>query len=117
MTFTSWRQPLTSYSPGVNIFEKDSEILLEVELPGRKREDVNVEVVDRTLKISAKEAVTDREGFEASYVERSRGAIERSFRLGADLEPGKVQARFENGLLLLSIPKQATAQPHKVEIL
>ena len=117
MTFTSWRQPQTAYAPGVNIYEKPTEVLLEIELPGRKREDVSVEVVERVLKISSKDAATDREGYEASYLERRRGAIERSFRLGADLEPEKIQARFENGLLLLSIPKQAAAAARKVEIL
>ena len=116
MTFTTWRQPVTAYSPGVNIFENAAEVLLEVELPGRKREDVNVEVVEQTLTISAKEAVTEREGFESGYFERKRGPVERSFRLGADLDSSKVQARFENGLLLLSIPKHAAAQPRKIDI-
>ena len=116
MTFTSWKPQATSYNPGVNIYENNNEVLLEIELPGRKREDVNVELVDRTLKISAKDADTQREGYQASYTERRRMALERSFRLGADLESEKIQARFENGLLLLNIPKQAAAQSRKVEV-
>jgi HSP20 family protein len=116
MTFTSWKPQVAAYNPGVNIYENATEVLLEVELPGRKREDVTVEVVDRTLKISAKDADTRREGYEASYSERRRGALERSFRLGPDLESDKVQARFENGLLLLSVPKLATAQARKIEV-
>lgn len=109
----------TAYAPsrtGVNIYENSSEVLLEVEMPGRKKEDVSVEVADRTLKISAKDAVTAREGYEASYVENSRRAFERSFRLGADLDASKVQARYENGLLILSIPRSEGTQPRKVEI-
>jgi HSP20 family protein len=116
MTFTSWKPQVATYSPGVNIYENNAEVLLEVELPGRKREDVQVEVVERTLKISAKDANTAREGFEASYVERRRGELERSFRLGTDLESDKIQARFENGLLLLSIPKHAASQARKIEV-
>jgi HSP20 family protein len=116
MTFTSWKPQVSSYSPGVNIYENNTEVLLEVELPGRKREDVSVEVVERSLKISASAAETEREGYESSYRERRRGAIERSFRLGSDLETEKVQARFENGLLLVSIPKHATAQARKIEV-
>ena len=115
MLFTHHRQAQASFSPGVNIFENPGEVLLEIELPGRKREEVQVEVSDRSLKISAPELSAGREGYQSSYLERRRGAIERSFRLGADLESGKIQARFENGLLLLSIPRQA-AKAHKVEI-
>lgn len=116
MNFTAWKEPSTSYTPGVNIYENASAVLLEVELPGRKREDVNVEVAERMLKISARDASTEREGFEASYIERRRAGLERSFRLGADLDSDKIQARYENGLLLLEIPKHAAAQPRKVEI-
>jgi HSP20 family protein len=105
------------YSPGVNIYENAKEVLLEVELPGRKREDVSVEVTERTLKISAPDAAVEREGYESIARERRRGAFERSFRLGADLQADKIQARFENGLLLLSIPKHEKAQARKVEIL
>jgi HSP20 family protein len=116
MTFTTWKPQAAVYNPGVNIYENAAEVLLEVELPGRKREDVSVEVVDRTLTISAKEADSERAGYEASYRERRRGELKRSFRLGTDLETDKVQARYDNGLLLLSIPKQAAAQPHKIEV-
>lgn len=116
MTYTTCRPPLSNYSPGVNIYENATDVLLEVELPGRRREEVSVEVIERTLKISAKEALTEREGYASVTRERSRGAFERSFGLGADLEVEKIQARFENGLLLLSIPRHEKAQPRKVEI-
>ena len=117
MTYATCRPAAVSSAPGVNLYENDKEILLEVELPGRKREDVSVEVAESILSISAKDAVTEREGFEISYRERSRAAFERSFRLGSDLDAAKIQARFENGLLLLSVPKHEKAQPKKVEIL
>jgi HSP20 family protein len=112
----AYRRASATNSPGVNLFENDKEILLEIELAGRKREDVTVEVVDQVLKVSAKEAQTGREGFEASYRERERGAFERSFKLGTDLQSDKIQARYENGLLLLSIPRHEKAATRKVEI-
>jgi HSP20 family protein len=117
MTYASCRPAALSSAPGVNLYENDKEILLEIELPGRKRGEISVEVADNTLRISAQDAVTDREGFEVSYRERSRAAFERSFKLGSDLDAAKIQARFENGLLLLGIPKHEKAQPKKVEIL
>jgi HSP20 family molecular chaperone IbpA len=116
MSYATCSAPQSLTYPGVNIYENAAEVLLEVELPGRKREEISVEMTERTLKISAPEAVTAREGFEAVARERRRGAFERSFRLGADLQAEKIQARFENGLLLLSIAKHEKAQPRKVEI-
>lgn len=116
LTYANYGPFVASNTPGVNLYENDKELLLEIELPGRKREDVQVEVLQNTLQVSAKDAVTDREGFETSYSERRRGAFERKFKLGADLQAEKIQARFENGLLILSVPKHERAAAHKVEI-
>ena len=116
MTYATCR-PSAIASPGVNLYESDKEVLLEIEVPGRKREDISVEVVDSTLNVSAKDALVEREGFSSSYRERNRAAFERSFRLGSDLHADKIQARYENGLLVLSIPKHEKAATRKVEIL
>ncbi len=116
MTFTHFRPTATLQTPAVNIFENEHEVLLEIELPGYRREDIAVEQAGRALKITAKELEAGREGYSVSYRERSRRGFERSFRLGADLDATKIQARYENGLLLLSVPRLAKQGSTKVEV-
>ncbi|MES2201892.1 MAG: Hsp20/alpha crystallin family protein [candidate division FCPU426 bacterium] len=108
----------SGYTSGlnVNIFENDKEMLLEAALPGRKREELTLEVSEKVLTIKVPGISVEREGFQLEYSEHSRGDLERSFKLGPNLDTTKIQARFENGLLLISIPKQPEAQSRKVEI-
>lgn len=88
---------------------------LEVELPGFKKEDVQAELKNGYLTIRAsKNENTDEKDSEGRYIrrERYRGSCERSFFVGKDLTQQDVQAKFENGILKLSIPKEV---PKKVE--
>lgn len=99
-----------------NVYENDKETLLELALPGFTKEEVSLEVTDKILKIRAERKAAEREGYREVWAERGAKSAERSFRLGEDLDDAKIQARFENGLLLVTLPKAEKAQPKKVEI-
>jgi HSP20 family protein len=99
-----------------NVYENDSETLVELALPGFSKEEVTLEVSDRVLKVRAEKKAAAREGYREVWAERGARIAERSFRLGEDLEESRINARFENGLLLVTIAKAEKAQPKKVEI-
>lgn len=101
----------------VNIYSNEKELLLEVELPGFKREEVTLEVANQVLTIKTPEASVQRQGYDQDYAERGSSSVERSFRLGSNVDAEKIQARFENGLLLVTLPKHPETQARKVEIL
>ena len=97
-----------------DVRETESSYELDVDLPGFKKDEVNVELKDGYLTIEAAKGLdkdeTDKKG---RYIrqERYAGACSRSFYVGKDIKPEDVSAKFENGILQLSLPK---AEPKKL---
>ena len=96
-----------------DVRELDGSYELDVDLPGFKKDEVNVELKNGYLTIQAAKGLdkdeTDKKG---KYIrqERYAGSCSRSFYVGEDVEAGEVAARFENGILQLSIPKKEHKQ-------
>lgn len=105
-----------NWQPVVDIAEDANQYLINVELPGIKPEQVQVELEDQVLKVSGEKQRVEEEGKTWRYRERATGQFSRSFRLPEDADRNNVNARFENGLLLVTIPKQEQTQPRKIEI-
>ena len=96
-----------------DVRETENSYELDVDLPGFKKDEVNVELKNGYLTIQAAKGLdkdeTDKKG---KYIrqERYAGSCSRSFYVGEDVEAGEVAARFENGILQLSIPKKEHKQ-------
>ena len=96
-----------------DVRETEDSYELDIDLPGFKKEDVNVELKDGYLTISAAKSLNkDEGGKNGKYIrqERYAGSMSRSFYIGEGLEPKDIRAKFENGVLQLSIPKNAPKQ-------
>ena len=81
---------------------------LDIDLPGFKKEDVNVELKNGYLTIAASKSLDkDEKDQKGRYIrqERYAGAMSRSFYVGEDVQPSEISAKFENGILQLSVPK------------
>ena len=89
-----------------DIYEKEDVYHIELDVPGFGKEDINVEVKDGYLTVRAKKEKEETEE-EKNYIrrERSYGEYTRSFNLG-DADEEKVNAKFENGILLITVPKK-----------
>ena len=86
---------------------------LDIDLPGFKKDEVQVDLKDGYLTIQAAKGVDKDEGEQnGKYIrqERYAGSCSRSFYVGEDVEAGEVAAKFENGILQLSIPKKEHKQ-------
>ena len=105
------------WAPRVDIAETDDAHLIQMDLPGVAKEDVEITVEDGVLKIAG-ERRRSREESEGDYsrVERSYGRFYRSFRLGQQVDPANIEARHENGVLTISLPKAEESRPHKIDI-
>ena len=96
-----------------DVRETEGSYELDVDLPGFKKEEVNVELNNGYLTIEAAKSLdkddTDKQG---RYIrqERYAGSMSRSFYVGEGLEPKDIRAKFENGILQLSIPKSTPKQ-------
>jgi HSP20 family protein len=103
--------------PAMDLVEEDDSLVLRADLPGLSEDDVNVEVKDGVLTISGERKAEERKEEKGYYrVERSFGSFSRSLTLPEGIDPDKVSAEFDNGVLEVRIPKPEERKPHRVAI-
>jgi len=107
----------TFWSPSVDIYETDENIVLKAELPGVDKKEVSVEVKDNTLILKG-ERKREKEVKEENYhrVERSFGTFMRSFSLPVTVKQDQVKAKFKDGVLEVTLPKAEEAKPKQVKV-
>lgn len=119
---SAWRtgeeRPLRgSWVPAVNILEKDDAVVITADLPGLAAEDVEVTVDQRTLSIRGERTLEEaKEGETYHHVERLYGVFERTFNLPTAIDASKIEARFSNGEMMLTLPKLEESKPRTVKI-
>ena len=106
-----------AWRPLVDIYETESNIIIQADLPGVNKDDVSVEVKENMLTIKG-ERMTDTEAEAGSYLQRERkcGAFQRSFAMRAMVAPNQIMASFKNGVLTVKIPKPEEQQPKHVTV-
>jgi HSP20 family protein len=106
-----------AWSPQVDIFENQNEIVLEAELPGMKPEDVDISIENNVLTIHGERKFEKKDENDNFHrVERSYGTFTRSFTLPPTVQSENANAEFENGVLRLTLAKREEAKPRRIEI-
>jgi len=116
----AWRRfPLeeAAWAPALEVYEKEDKFVVRAELPGMKREEIDVSVLGNTLSIKG-ERKAEKEIREEEYhrCEMCYGAFSRSVTLPAAIESGKVSADYKDGILEVTLPKAEVAKPQKIEV-
>ena len=108
----------STWAPAVDIFETEKELVLTAEVPGIDEKDIEIKIEDNTLSLKG-ERKFEKETKEENYhrIERSYGSFFRAFALPNSIDPEKIQATHENGVLKITMPKRDELQPRKVKIL
>jgi HSP20 family protein len=106
-----------SIVPPVDLYQDDDEVVVKVNLPGLKAEDVQISVTSDMLTLRG-EFKLETEKKEAKYhvLERRTGAFERSVMLPTDVQTEKAKADFEDGVLTITLPKAETVKPKMITI-
>lgn len=107
------------WMPAVDIIEKKDSFVLKVELPEVKREDVRVSVDNGVLTIAGERRMElDEEDKDSQHrrVERLYGSFSRSFTLPEEADESAIDASYQDGMLLLTIPKADKPQPRAIEV-
>ncbi|PKN75308.1 MAG: molecular chaperone [Deltaproteobacteria bacterium HGW-Deltaproteobacteria-10] len=101
----------TSFMPSVDVKESEKEFIIKAELPGMEEKEIEVMVTDDavTIKGEKKEEKEDK-GKNYYFMERSYGSFHRTISLDADIESGKAEASYKNGVLSITIPKSQTTK-------
>ena len=110
-------EPFEGRTPKVDVINRDKEVLVRAELPGVKKEDVDVQVTDNTvtIKASTKHEEVEEKG-EYHRREMSSGEFQRTLPLPAEVDGNKAKASFKDGVLELTLPKLVAAKRHSVNI-
>lgn len=104
-------------SPNVDIFEKGGEVIIQVELPGVNKDEVDLTIADDRLVIKGE--IKKPEGIsEEDYIlnERSYGPFSRTVNLPTDVDKSSVKANLKNGLLEIVILRKEESKPREIKI-
>jgi HSP20 family protein len=103
--------------PAMDLVEEGDHFVLRADLPGVSENEVNVELEDHVLTISGERKSEDEERKEGYYrLERASGRFSRSLTLPEGIDPEGVEAKFDNGVLTVRIPKPQERKPRRVAI-
>ena len=103
--------------PSVDLAENDKEILLKMDIPGVKKEDVTIDFHDGILTISGvRESFKESEDKNIFRSERSFGSFKRSFQLDTMIDEEQITAKIDAGELLVILPKASVKDKKRIEI-
>lgn len=106
-----------TFLPAADVYEKDSGYLVRLELPGVRKEDLELKVEKGRLSLRAEPSGEDiAEGYRQVRKEYEVGAYERTFTLPDDVFAADIRARLQNGVLYLELPRREEAQPRSIDI-
>ncbi|HEX7126266.1 MAG TPA: Hsp20/alpha crystallin family protein [Thermodesulfobacteriota bacterium] len=106
-----------NWSPAVDVYENADRYVVVAELPGLTKDDVQIELKDNVLTLKGERKFADEFKDQTCHrMERAYGQFVRSFSIPAQVEAGKVEARFKDGVLTVTIPKAAAAKPRVIPI-
>lgn len=112
-----WTNFEEAFVPTVNVAETAAGVEITAELPGMKPEDFNVEIKNGALWISGEKKTEKEEQGKSFYrVERSFGEFRRVIPLPTAVAEDKVSAEYKAGVLRVTVPKTAEAQPKRIEV-
>ncbi|MGC9512560.1 MAG: Hsp20/alpha crystallin family protein [Fidelibacterota bacterium] len=106
-----------SWSPSVDLEETKNDYIIHAELPGLNKKEIDISVENDVLTISGekKERVQTKDS-NILVSEIMSGHFSRSFRLPAQIDSEKIEAKWDNGVLVVKIPKSEVAKPKKIQI-
>ncbi|NCN26075.1 Hsp20/alpha crystallin family protein [bacterium] len=106
-----------AFAPVCEINEDEGHYYVSADLPGVKKEDVKVELNDGYLTVSGeRKSETKKDERNFHLRETSYGRFSRSFKIGEGIEGDKIEARFQDGVLQLQIPKSQAKKPRQIKI-
>ena len=107
----------TTWSPAVDIFETESEIVVKAEVPGMERKDITLNLENNVLTLKGERRFL-KEAKEENYhrIERSYGGFSRAFSIPATVDEEKIRADYQDGVLKIVLPKKEQLRPQQIKI-
>lgn len=107
----------SGWSPALDVFDDKESVVVKVELPGLKKEEINLSLHDGVLTVSGdRKRETEKKEGESFRSERYFGKFQRSVTLPTAVDSAKVTAAYKDGVLTVELPKAEEAKPKQIEV-
>ncbi|HXX27179.1 MAG TPA: Hsp20/alpha crystallin family protein [Terriglobales bacterium] len=107
----------TGFAPAVDVYEDEHNVTLKIEVPGIDEKDIDVRIENNVLTVHG-ERKFEKEEKEENYrrIERQYGSFTRAFTLPNTVDPEKINANYEKGVLKITLAKKAEAKPKQIKV-
>ncbi len=111
------QQFLSGWMPTVDLYEDRDQLVVKAELPGMRKEDIDISLHGDVLTLSGERKEEKTTGEAQTYrAERFLGKFQRTFTLPSTVDTNKVQASYKDGILTVTLPKAEEAKPKQIEV-
>jgi HSP20 family protein len=108
--------PMFRGQPAANLYERGDALLVEMEVPGVKHDQIDISVAGGELSVKVSRPEVEQEGVTYHRRERPVGSISRVLRLPVEVDADRVDAELRDGVLLITLPKAESARPRKINV-
>ncbi len=107
----------SGWTPALDVYDDKDHLVVKVELPGMKKDDIEISMHDGTLTVSGERKTEHEEKEGQSFrSERYFGKFQRSLTLPTAVDAGKIKASYKDGVLTVDLPKAEEAKPKHIEV-
>lgn len=106
----------TGTFPAVNIFSKDDDCVIIMELPGVKKSDLDINVKGKQIRVTGKKEISYGDGISVHRRERMSGNFDRTLSIPIEVDVDKVKAKYQDGILAVYLPRAEADKPRSVKI-
>jgi HSP20 family protein len=109
-------QLFSGWAPALDVYQDNDNVIAVVELPGMRKEDIEIYLHDGTLIISGERKAEITNGQKAERTERFTGKFRRSVTLPTQVDANRVNASYKDGILTVTLPKAEEAKPKQIKV-
>ena len=109
-------QLFSGWTPALDLYQNNDNVVAIVELPGMRKEDIEISLHDGMLSIGGERSSGSSNGENAERTERFSGKFRRSITLPTRVDAGKVSANYKDGILTVTLPKAEEAKPTQIKV-
>jgi HSP20 family protein len=109
-------QLFSGWTPALDLYQNNDNVVAVVELPGMRKEDIEISLQNGTLTISGERKSETTDGEKAERTERVTGKFRRSVTLPTRVDVEKINASYKDGVLTVTLPKAEEAKPRQIQV-
>ena len=109
-------QLFSGWAPALDLYQNNDNVVAVIEVPGMRKEDIEISLHDGTLTISGERTSGGSNGEKAERTERFTGKFRRSITLPTRVDVARVNATYKDGILTVTLPKAEDAKPKQIKV-